>query len=158
MHVLLWGTLVQGTDAAAQVSRAVRGFDAMPAGGAVPRPDLLIVARGGGSLEDLWAFNEEEVVRAVADCTIPVISAIGHETDTTLIDFAADQRAPTPTAAAEMAVPVQAELLARLAETDARLQRGIGGRLDQSGQLLRLATRGLLDPGEMVERLSLIHI
>ena len=152
VHVLLWGTLVQGTDAAAQVSRAVRGFDAMPAGGAVPRPDLLIVARGGGSLEDLWAFNEEEVVRAVADCTIPVISAIGHETDTTLIDFAADQRAPTPTAAAEMAVPVQAELLARLAETDARLQRGIGGRLDQSGQLLRLATRGLLDPGEMVER------
>ena len=152
VHLLLWGTLVQGPDAAAQVARAVRGFDAMPAGGAVPRPDLLIVARGGGSLEDLWAFNEEEVVRAVADCSIPVISAIGHETDTTLIDFAADQRAPTPTAAAEMAVPVQAELLARLAETDARLQRGIGGRLDQAGQLLRLAMRGLLDPGEMVER------
>jgi exodeoxyribonuclease VII large subunit len=152
VHVLLWGTLVQGTDAAGQVARAVRGFDAMPTDGAVPRPDLLIVARGGGSLEDLWAFNEEEVVRAVADCTIPVISAIGHETDTTLIDFAADQRAPTPTAAAEMAVPVQAELLARLAETDARLQRGIGGRLDNAGQGLRLAVRGLLDPGEMVER------
>ena len=90
---MLWGTLVQGSDAAGQVARAVRGFDAMPTDGPVPRPDLLIVARGGGSLEDLWAFNEEEVVRAVADCTIPVISAIGHETDTTLIDFAADQRA-----------------------------------------------------------------
>jgi exodeoxyribonuclease VII large subunit len=152
VHVLLWGTLVQGSDAAGQVARAVRGFDAMPTDGPVPRPDLLIVARGGGSLEDLWAFNEEEVVRAVADCTIPVISAIGHETDTTLIDFVADQRAPTPTAAAEMAVPVQAELLARLAETDARLQRGIGGRLDNAASGLRLAARGLLDPGEMVER------
>ena len=100
VRVLLWGTLVQGQEAAGQVARAVRGFDAMPEDGPLPRPDLLIVARGGGSLEDLWAFNEEEVVRAVAACSIPVISAIGHETDTTLIDFAADSvrrhRPPPP--------------------------------------------------------------
>ena len=107
VRVLLWGTLVQGQEAAGQVACAIRGFDAMPEDGPLPRPDLLIVARGGGSLEDLWAFNEEEVVRAVAGCSLPVISAIGHETDTTLIDFAADIRAPTPTAAAEMAVPVR---------------------------------------------------
>ena len=109
VRVLVWGTLVQGQGAAAQVARAIEGFDAMPTDGSLPRPDLLIVARGGGSLEDLWAFNEEEVVRAAAACSIPLISAIGHETDTTLIDFAADQRAPTPTAAAEMAVPVRAD-------------------------------------------------
>ncbi|MET1095473.1 MAG: exodeoxyribonuclease VII large subunit, partial [SAR116 cluster bacterium] len=111
VRVLLWGTLVQGQEAAGQVARAIRGFDAMPEDGPLPRPDLLIVARGGGSLEDLWAFNEEEVVRAVAGCSLPVISAIGHETDTTLIDYVADRRAPTPTAAAEMAVPVRLELL-----------------------------------------------
>ncbi|MBA3940317.1 MAG: exodeoxyribonuclease VII large subunit [Sphingopyxis sp.] len=110
MHVIVWPVLVQGDGAAAQVARAVRGFDGLAPGGPVPRPDLVIVARGGGSIEDLWAFNEEVVVRAIADCRIPTISAVGHETDTTLADYAADMRAPTPTAAAEMAVPVRAEL------------------------------------------------
>ena len=152
VQVLLWGTLVQGQQAAGQVARAIRGFDAMPEDGPLPRPDLLIVARGGGSLEDLWAFNEEEVVRAVAGCSLPVISAIGHETDTTLIDFAADLRAPTPTAAAEMAVPVRAELIARLGETEARLYRGVSRRIDMARQSVRLAERGLLDPAQMVER------
>lgn len=111
-HVVVWPVLVQGTGAAEQIARAVRGFSAMAAGGPVPRPDLVIVARGGGSVEDLWCFNDEQVVRAVADCSIPTISAVGHETDTTLCDFAADVRAPTPTAAAEIAVPVRTELLA----------------------------------------------
>lgn len=119
-HVLVWPVLVQGQGAAGQVAAAVRGFGAMPEG---ERPDLLIVARGGGSIEDLWAFNEEEVVRAVAASPIPVISAVGHETDTTLCDFAADRRAPTPTAAAEMAVPVRAELANTLAELALRQRR-----------------------------------
>ena len=124
-HVLVWPVLVQGQGAAEQVAAAVRGFGAIAPGGPVPRPDLLIVARGGGSIEDLWSFNEEAVVRAVADSPIPVISAVGHETDTTLCDFAADRRAPTPTAAAEMAVPVRAELAATLADFRARQQRAI---------------------------------
>ena len=109
-HVLLWPVAVQGEGAAAQVAAAIEGFNRLTPGGRIPRPDLLIVARGGGSLEDLWAFNEEIVVRAAAASEIPLISAVGHETDTTLIDFAADRRAPTPTAAAEMAVPVRSEL------------------------------------------------
>lgn len=121
-QVLVWPVLVQGQGAAAQVAAAVRGFGAMPPD---QRPDLLIVARGGGSIEDLWAFNEEVVVRAVAASPIPVISAVGHETDTTLCDFAADRRAPTPTAAAEMAVPVRSELLNTLAELALRKRRGV---------------------------------
>ena len=152
VRVLVWGTLVQGQGAAAQVARAIEGFDAMPTDGSLPRPDLLIVARGGGSLEDLWAFNEEEVVRAAAACSIPLISAIGHETDTTLIDFAADQRAPTPTAAAEMAVPVRADLLSRISDIESRLGAGVTQRLTTAMQLLRAAERGLLNPAEMVER------
>ena len=115
-HVLVWPVPVQGEAAAGQVAAAIRGFGAMPS-----PPDLIIVARGGGSLEDLWAFNEEIVVRAAAESPIPLISAVGHETDTTLIDFAADRRAPTPTAAAEMAVPVLAELAALLADRGSRM-------------------------------------
>ncbi|MHA1600379.1 MAG: exodeoxyribonuclease VII large subunit, partial [Alphaproteobacteria bacterium] len=121
-HVLVWPVLVQGEGAAEQVAAAIRGFNDLPAdlltGGPVRRPDLLIVARGGGSLEDLWAFNEEVVVRAAADSAIPLISAVGHETDNTLIDLAADRRAPTPSAAAEMAVPVRAELVAQVLDAD----------------------------------------
>ncbi len=121
-HVLVWPVLVQGQGAAEQVAAAVRGFGAMPEG---ERPDLLIVARGGGSIEDLWSFNEEIVVRAIAESPIPTISAVGHETDTTLADHAADRRAPTPTAAAEMAVPVRGELMAMLADFEARKKRAI---------------------------------
>lgn len=125
VQVLVWPVLVQGQGAAEQVAAAVRGFSALTPGGALPRPDLVIVARGGGSIEDLWAFNEEAVVRAVAECTIPIISAVGHETDTTLCDFAADRRAPTPTAAAEMAVPVRAELVNQIAELTLRKRRAV---------------------------------
>lgn len=111
-HVIVWPVPVQGEGASTKVAQAIRGFGAIEAGGRVPRADLLIVARGGGSIEDLWAFNEEEVVRAAAESPIPLISAVGHETDTTLIDYASDMRAPTPTAAAEIAVPVRSELMA----------------------------------------------
>jgi exodeoxyribonuclease VII large subunit len=114
-RVLLWPVKVQGDGAAEQVAAAIRGFNALTPGGRIPRPDLVIVARGGGSLEDLWSFNEEIVVRAAAESMIPLISAVGHETDVTLIDFAADKRAPTPTAAAEMAVPVRSELAVEVA-------------------------------------------
>ena len=114
-HVVVWPVPVQGEGASAKIAAAIRGFAS-----AEPRPDLLIVARGGGSIEDLWAFNEEEVVRAAADSPIPLISAVGHETDTTLIDFASDRRAPTPTAAAEIAVPVRAELMAMVEELGRR--------------------------------------
>ncbi|MBU1835662.1 MAG: exodeoxyribonuclease VII large subunit, partial [Alphaproteobacteria bacterium] len=110
--VLVWPVAVQGAKCAAEVAAAIRGFNALTPGGALPRPDLLIVARGGGSLEDLWGFNEEIVARAAFDSNIPLISAVGHETDTTLIDFVSDRRAPTPTAAAEMAVPVRMDLFA----------------------------------------------
>src|SRR5215210_2795945 len=113
-RVLVWPVRVQGEGSAEQIAHAIRGFNALPEGGRIPRPDLLIVARGGGSLEDLWSFNEEIVVRAAAESMIPLISAVGHETDITLIDFAADRRAPTPTAAAEMAVPVRADLLTQV--------------------------------------------
>ena len=125
VHVLVWPVLVQGQGAAGQVAAAVRGFSAMEPNGTLPRPDLVIVARGGGSVEDLWAFNEEAVVHAVAECSIPVISAVGHETDTTLCDFAADRRAPTPSAAAEMAVPVRSELGNQIAELGLRKRRAV---------------------------------
>src|SRR6187401_2954410 len=114
-HVIVWPVKVQGDGSAEQVAAAIRGFNALPEDARIRRPDLLIVARGGGSLEDLWSFNEEIVVRAAAGSMIPLISAVGHETDITLIDFAADKRAPTPTAAAEMAVPVRSELMVEVA-------------------------------------------
>jgi exodeoxyribonuclease VII large subunit len=173
-HVLVWPVAVQGEKAAAEVAAAIAGFNRLPEGGGpVPRPDILIVARGGGSLEDLWAFNEEIVVRAAAASTIPLISAVGHETDTTLIDFVSDRRAPTPSAAAEMAVPVRADLMAQTLDFGKRtmacmnrvlreanlavsgLARGLGDplrlieerqqRLDVSGERLALATRQLVE-------------
>lgn len=124
-RVTIWPTIVQGDGAKDKIAAAIRGFGAMETGAGADRPDLIIVARGGGSIEDLWAFNEEVVVRAVADSPVPVISAVGHETDTTLCDYAADLRAPTPTAAAEMAVPVRAELLDRVGQNALRLDRAI---------------------------------
>jgi exodeoxyribonuclease VII large subunit len=145
-HVLIWPVAVQGEKCAPEVAAAIRGFNALTAGGPVPRPDLIIVARGGGSIEDLWGFNEEAVVRAAAASQIPLISAVGHETDTTLIDFAADLRAPTPTAAAELAVPVRMERLAWSAEQGARLTRATRARLDQRGQRLADLSRGLGRP------------
>ncbi len=142
-HVLIWPVAVQGQACAAEVAAAIRGFNAIEAGGKIPRPDLIIVARGGGSLEDLWGFNEEIVVRAAADSMIPLISAVGHETDTTLIDFAADRRAPTPTAAAEMAVPVRMELLASVDAYGARLSRSVAQGVGQRQQRLRDLARAL---------------
>jgi exodeoxyribonuclease VII large subunit len=156
--VLLWPVVVQGELAAEQVAAAIAGFNALAAGGPPPRPDVLIVARGGGSLEDLWAFNEEVVVRAAAASRIPLISAVGHETDTTLIDHAADRRAPTPTAAAELAVPVRAELAHRLAQLDHRMFHGTQRELGQLAQRLTGLGRGLPDPigllGHATQRLD----
>ncbi|MFN3577811.1 MAG: exodeoxyribonuclease VII large subunit [Tabrizicola sp.] len=142
-HVLVWPVAVQGQSCAAEVAAAIRGFNAIEPGGPIPRPDVLIVARGGGSLEDLWGFNEEVVVRAAAGSAIPLISAVGHETDTTLIDYAADLRAPTPTAAAELAVPVRLDLVAALEALGARLVRGIGQAVVLRRQRLRDLGRAL---------------
>ncbi|WP_025898128.1 exodeoxyribonuclease VII large subunit [Sneathiella glossodoripedis] len=150
-HVLLWPVLVQGETAASQIAGAIRGFNAIEGEGDVPRPDLIIVARGGGSLEDLWAFNEEEVVRAAAESSIPLISAVGHETDTTLIDYVSDQRAPTPTAAAEMAVPVRSELLAYTDDLDRRVRRGLLRLIEDKRDRLRNLARGLRDPQSMLQ-------
>jgi exodeoxyribonuclease VII large subunit len=145
-RVLVWPVRVQGDGSAEQVAAAIHGFNALPKAGAIPRPDLVIVARGGGSLEDLWSFNEEIVVRAAAESLIPLISAVGHETDVTLIDFAADRRAPTPTAAAEMAVPVRAELIGQVEDLARRQfaawRRGADARRTE----LRAATRALPTP------------
>ncbi len=145
-HVILWPVAVQGERCPADVVRAIRGFNALAPDGKVPRPDVLIVARGGGSIEDLWGFNDETVVRAAAASAIPLISAVGHETDTTLIDFAADIRAPTPTAAAEMAVPVRAELLAQVATLGARLDRAGKYAVQSRDQRLRDLSRALPRP------------
>jgi exodeoxyribonuclease VII large subunit len=149
-RVLVWPVRVQGENSAAEVANAIRGFNALPEHGVLPRPDLIIVARGGGSLEDLLSFSDEAVVRAAAESMIPLISAVGHETDVTLIDFAADRRAPTPTAAAEMAVPVRSELLATLAALGSRKlacwQRGI----DQRRKELRLLSRALPAADELL--------
>ncbi|MGR3375083.1 exodeoxyribonuclease VII large subunit [Salipiger abyssi] len=141
--VLIWPVAVQGKSCAPEVARAIEGFNALTPGGAMPRPDLLIVARGGGSVEDLWGFNEEIVARAAAASEIPLISAVGHETDTTLIDYVSDRRAPTPTAAAEIAVPVRMELLSWTGEAGSRMTRAMGQRIELRGQRLRDLSRAL---------------
>ena len=141
--VLIWPVAVQGEKCAPEVTRAIEGFNALTPGGALPRPDLLIVARGGGSVEDLWGFNEESVVRAAAASDIPLISAVGHESDTTLIDLAADQRAPTPTAAAEMSVPVRLDLLAWLDGQEARLSAALTGGIKTRRQRVTDLSRAL---------------
>ncbi len=150
-RVLLWPVAVQGKDCAGQVAAAIRGFNALVPGGVVPRPDLIIVARGGGSVEDLWGFNEEVVVRAAAASRIPLISAVGHETDTTLLDHAADRRAPTPTAAAEIAVPVRADLSVWAADQGARLARALAQGIGARRQSLRDLARALPRAGGLVE-------
>jgi exodeoxyribonuclease VII large subunit len=152
-RVLVWPVKVQGEGSAAEVTAAIEGFNALPERGSAvlpPRPDLIIVARGGGSLEDLWSFNEESVVRAAAASLVPLISAVGHETDVTLIDFAADRRAPTPTAAAEIAVPVRAELMV---DVDSLARRGLASwRRNQEARRgeLRSAARALPDADEVL--------
>jgi exodeoxyribonuclease VII large subunit len=150
-HVLVWGVAVQGKGADAQVAEAIAGFNAFDGIITPPRPDLLIVARGGGSMEDLWTFNEEVVVRASASSTIPLISAVGHETDTTLIDYASSVRAPTPTAAAEMAVPVLSDLREGLAMQGQRLTRAITRKHQEYGQRIEGLARGLIHPEKMLE-------
>jgi exodeoxyribonuclease VII large subunit len=151
-HVLVWPVAVQGDKAAAEVAAAIAGFNRLPEqGGPVPRPDILIVARGGGSLEDLWAFNEEIVVRAAAASTIPLISAVGHETDTTLIDFVSDRRAPTPSAAAEMAVPVRADLMAQTLDFGKRTMACMNRVLREANLALSGLARGLGDPLRLIE-------
>ncbi|KQY99939.1 exodeoxyribonuclease VII large subunit [Pseudolabrys sp. Root1462] len=158
-HVLVWPVRVQGEQSAAEVAAAIDGFNALPEGGPIPRPELIIVARGGGSLEDLWSFNEEIVVRAAAASMIPLISAVGHETDITLIDFASDRRAPTPTAAAEMAVPVRSELLQTLNGLASRKlacwQRGMERLKRELTMLTRALPKDILaDPRQRLDSLS----
>lgn len=143
VHVVVWPVRVQGDGAGDEVAAAIQGFNALEADGSNPRPDVLIVARGGGSLEDLWCFNDEVVVRAAAASAIPLISAVGHETDWTLIDYAADQRAPTPTGAAEMAVPVKADLEAQVASLAARLKGAATRQMDNRRHALRSLARAL---------------
>ncbi|MGU3362317.1 exodeoxyribonuclease VII large subunit [Methylobacterium sp. M6A4_1b] len=143
--VLVWPVRVQGEGAAEEIAAAIRGFNALSPTGPIPRPDVLIVARGGGSIEDLWAFNEECVVRAAADSTIPLISAVGHETDTTLIDFVSDRRAPTPTGAAEMAVPVRTDLIAEVTDLGRRQHEAVARRLDRERSDLRALVRAMPD-------------
>lgn len=149
-RVLVWPVLVQGEGAADQIAHAIQGFNAIDGAGDVPKPDLIIVARGGGSIEDLWSFNEEAVVRAAFESDIPLISAVGHETDTTLIDYAADLRAPTPTGAAEMAVPVREELAYTVADLGRRLA-GLKSTMirDRQERLTGLA-RGLPSPKDLL--------
>jgi exodeoxyribonuclease VII large subunit len=149
--VLVWPVAVQGANCAAEVARAIDGFNQLTPGGALPRPDLIIVARGGGSIEDLWGFNEEIVARAAAGSQIPLISAVGHETDTTLIDFVSDRRAPTPTAAAELAVPVRLELLGWVEQQGARLTRGAGQAVQNRRQRLNDLSRALPKPDTLLE-------
>ena len=148
--VLLWPVSVQGESCAPDVTSAINGFNKLTPGGAMPRPELIIVARGGGSIEDLWGFNEESVVRAAFESEIPLISAVGHETDTTLIDLASDLRAPTPTAAAEYAVPVRADLMGWLSSMEERRVRSLTSNLEIKRQRLKDLSRGLPTPADLV--------
>jgi exodeoxyribonuclease VII large subunit len=150
-HILVWPVLVQGNGAAEQIAAAIDGFNAIDGNGSVPRPDLLIVARGGGSLEDLMCFNEEIVVRAAANSAIPLISAVGHETDTTLIDYAADLRAPTPTGAAEMSVPVRLNLVSQILDNQERLISAMGRKLSDGSRRLETLVAKLGDPGRLLD-------
>lgn len=149
-HVIVWPTLVQGRGAEDKIAAAIRGFNALDPLGDIPRPDVLIVARGGGSLEDLWCFNEEVVARAAAASDIPLISAVGHETDTTLIDYVADRRAPTPTAAAEIAVPVRAELLSEVQNKHRRFLNAATRSAESRRAALLSASRGLGRPEDLI--------
>ena len=149
-HVIVWPVRVQGESAAAEIAAAIRGFNALPEDGPVTKPDLLIVGRGGGSVEDLWSFNEEAVVRAAADSMIPLISAVGHETDVTLIDYASDKRAPTPTGAAEMAVPVRGELIAYVEDLGIRQGQALRRATSNLKDRLRAAERGLPRPLDLL--------
>ncbi|MEO0809608.1 MAG: exodeoxyribonuclease VII large subunit [Pseudomonadota bacterium] len=142
-HVIVWPVRVQGENSAAEIAAAIHGFNQLDGSGLMPRPDILIVARGGGSLEDLWSFNEDIVVRAAADSIIPLIAAVGHETDWTLIDLVADARAPTPTKAAEWAVPKFSEIAAQTDELHMRLKTGVRRRFESARTNLRAAIRGL---------------
>lgn len=151
-RVVLWPVHVQGEGSADEIAAAIAGFNALPLDGSIPRPDVLIVARGGGSLEDLWAFNEEVVVRATAASAIPLISAVGHETDTTLSDFAADQRAPTPSAAAEMVVPVRLELVGQVQENGVRLGQSVNRLLSEYRLNVQGLGRGLPNLAQLVEQ------
>ena len=151
-RVILWPVSVQGEMASSEISSAILGFNQFSLNKIIPRPDIIIVARGGGSLEDLWAFNEEEVVRAVASSEIPVISAIGHETDTTLIDYVSDKRAPTPTAAAEIAVPVRTELLDQVRQKGLILTRIVNQRLLSEENHLKGLARGIPKLSYLVEQ------
>src|ERR1700760_2637838 len=150
-RVIVWPVVVQGDAAAAQVRAAIEGFNALEPGGPIPRPDVLIVARGGGSVEDLWAFNDEALARTVADCRIPLISGVGHETDPTLIDFVSDRRAPTPTAAAEIATPVLAELKALVGDLGARMHRCGGRAVEDRRGRVQAAGRGVTRGGGLGE-------
>jgi exodeoxyribonuclease VII large subunit len=156
-HVVVWPVMVQGEGAAGQVAAAIAGFNALPPDGPVRRPDLLIVARGGGSVEDLWPFNDEALARAAAASRIPLISAVGHETDTTLIDFVSDRRAPTPTAAAEMATPVLAELRALVLDYARRTYRCTHHQLETRRTRLSSAARGLGRPTDLLDLASQRH-
>ncbi|MDX5592921.1 exodeoxyribonuclease VII large subunit [Pseudovibrio sp. SPO723] len=150
LHVIVWPVRVQGETCGAEVANGIRGFNALPEGGPIPRPDVLIVARGGGSLEDLWGFNDEEAVRAAADSQIPLVSAVGHETDWTLIDLAADVRAPTPTGAAEFVVPVKSELKAMTDDLSRRLSTGLLRLLQSRKTELRAAAASLPAPRDLL--------
>ena len=149
-HVLVWPVLVQGEGAAGQIADAIDGFNTLEPDGDIPRPDVLIIARGGGSLEDLWCFNEEQVIRAAARSKIPLISAVGHETDTTLIDYVSDFRSPTPTAAAERAVPVRDDLVYTVKDLDIRLEKATRRHLNELEQRIEGLGRGLPKPSELL--------